>query len=53
MSQPICARCIGEVRRQDLVSRFGIQPAVATQDLPLYKEIALGSIDYATKGKAN
>lgn len=45
-------RFIGEIRRQDLVSRFGIQSAAATRDLALYKEIAPGNIDYDTKGKA-
>ncbi|MDG4065097.1 WYL domain-containing protein, partial [Pseudomonas aeruginosa] len=28
-------RFIGEIRRQDLVSRFGIQSAAATRDLAL------------------
>ena len=45
-------RFIGEIRRQDLVSRFGIQSAAATRDLALYKEIAPGNIDYDAKGKA-
>lgn len=43
---------IGEIRRQDLVSRFGIQSAAATRDLALYKEIAPGNIDYDSKGKS-
>jgi hypothetical protein len=33
-------RFIGEIRRQDLVSRFGIQSAAASRDLALYKELA-------------
>lgn len=33
-------RFIGEVRRQDLVTRFGIQVAAATRDIALYKEVA-------------
>lgn len=34
-------RFIGEMRRQDLVSRFGIQPAAASRDLALYKELTM------------
>lgn len=45
-------RFIGEIRRQDLVSRFGIQSAAATRDLALYKEMAPGNIDYDAKGKS-
>jgi hypothetical protein len=45
-------RFIGEIRRQDLVSRFGIQSAAATRDLALYKELATGNIDYDSKGKS-
>ena len=45
-------RFIGEIRRQDLVSRFGIQSAAATRDLALYKELASGNIDYDPKGKS-
>lgn len=44
-------RFLGEIRRQDLVSRFGIQSAAATRDLALYKELAPGNIDYDSKGK--
>ena len=44
-------RFIGEMRRQDLVARFGIQSAAASRDLALYKEIAPGNIDYDGKGK--
>jgi hypothetical protein len=44
-------RFIGNIRRQDLVSRFGIQSAAATRDLAIYKELAPGNIDYDTKAK--
>jgi hypothetical protein len=44
-------RFIGAIRRQDLVSRFGIQSAAATRDLALYKELAPNNIDYDPKGK--
>ena len=44
-------RFIGEIRRQDLVTRFGIQSAAASRDLALYKELALGNIDYDPKAK--
>jgi hypothetical protein len=44
-------RFIGDIRRQDLVSRFGIQSAAATRDLSIYKELAPGNIDYDTKAK--
>ncbi|MES2242556.1 MAG: WYL domain-containing protein [Pseudomonadota bacterium] len=45
-------RFIGEIRRQDLVSRFGIQSAAATRDLALYKDLVPGNIDYDSKGKS-
>ena len=45
-------RFIGGIRRQDLVSRFGIQSAAATRDLALYKDLAPGNIDYDPKGKS-
>lgn len=45
-------RFIGEIRRQDLITRFGIQSAAATRDLALYKELAPGNIDYDSKGKS-
>ena len=44
-------RFIGEIRRQDLVNRFGIQVAAATRDIALYKEVAPRNIDYDSKGK--
>lgn len=42
----------GDIRRQDLVSRFGVQSAAATRDIALYKELAPNNIDYDPKGKA-
>ena len=45
-------RFIGEIRRQDLVARFGIQAAAATRDIAQYKEIAPRNLDYDPKGKA-
>lgn len=44
-------RFLGEIRRQDLVARFGIQAAAATRDIGQYKDIASGNLDYDTKGK--
>jgi len=45
-------RFVGEIRRLDLVARFGIQTAAATRDLALYKAHSQGNIDYDPKGKA-
>ena len=44
-------RFIGEIRRQDLVARFGIQAAVATRDIGQYKELGPRNLDYDTKSK--
>ena len=44
-------RFVGEIRRQDLVARFGIQAAAATRDIAQYKDIAPRNLDYDTKGK--
>lgn len=44
-------RFLGEIRRQDLVTRFGIQAAAATRDLGQYKELGPRNLDYDTKGK--
>ena len=44
-------RFLGEVRRPDLMHRFGIQSAAASRDLALYKELAPDNIDYETRGK--
>lgn len=45
-------RFTGEIRRQDLVSRFGVQSAAASRDLSLYKDLAPNNIDYDSKGKS-
>lgn len=45
-------RFIGEIRRQDLVTRFGIQSAAATRDLAVYKDLSSGNIDYDSKAKS-
>lgn len=45
-------RFVGEIRRQDIVKRFGIQTAAATRDLGLYKELAPSNIEYDSKGKS-
>lgn len=42
---------MGELRRSDIVSRFGIQSAAATRDLAIYKKLAPSNIDYNTKQK--
>jgi hypothetical protein len=44
-------RFLGEVRRQDLFGRFGIQAAAATRDLSAYKNRAPGNLDYDSKNK--
>lgn len=44
-------RFVGEIRRQDLVTRYGIQAAAASRDLALYKDLVPGNIDYDSKGK--
>lgn len=44
-------RFLGEIRRQDLVARFGIQAAAATRDIGQYKDIAPRNLDYDPKGK--
>jgi len=45
-------RFIDEIRRQDLVRRFGIQSAATSRDLALYKELAPDNIDYDPNGKS-
>ncbi len=37
---------LGDVRRLDLIDRFGIAPAVATRDLTAYRELAPENIDF-------
>lgn len=44
-------RFLGEVRRQDLFTRFSIRAAAATRDLATYKELMPGNIDYDGKNK--
>ena len=44
-------RLVGEIRRQDLVTRFDIQAAAATRDIAQYKEMAPGNMEYDPKGK--
>lgn len=44
-------RFVGDIRRQDLVSRFAIQTAAATRDLALYRELAPANITYDPKAK--
>lgn len=45
------ARFLGEVRRQDIVSRFGVQEAAATRDIAQYKDLAPRNLEYDTKKK--
>ena len=42
---------VGEMRRQDLTTRFGIQAAAATRDIGFYKELAPNNLNYNTKSK--
>ena len=44
-------RFFGDVRRQDLVTRFGIQTAAATRDLSLYREMAPRNLEYDKRTK--
>ena len=44
-------RFLGEVRRPDLMLRFGIQSAAASRDLALYKDLAPSNMDYDSRGK--
>lgn len=44
-------RYVGEIRRQDLVTRFDIQAAAATRDIAQYKEMAPRNMQYDTKSK--
>lgn len=46
------AEFAGEVRRSDLVSRFGIQTAAATRDLAEYRAIAGRNLEYRSDIKA-
>ncbi len=42
---------VGEVGRQDLVARFGIQSAAASRDLAEYRAFAPRNLEYDSKGK--
>ena len=42
---------VGEIQRQDLVNRFGIQSAAATRDMTLYREMAPANIGYDARSK--
>lgn len=44
-------RFVGEIRRLDLVTRFGIQEAAATRDITKYKNLAPRNLEYDTKRK--
>lgn len=44
-------RFMGEIRRQDLMTRFGIQYAAATRDITLYRKLAPKNLDYNAKTK--
>jgi hypothetical protein len=44
-------RFMGSIRRQDLVTRFGMQEAAATRDIGLYKTLAADNIQYDAKAK--
>lgn len=46
------AEFIGEVRRADLMSRFGIQTAAATRDLADYRALAGRNLEYRSDIKA-
>lgn len=42
---------LGDIKRNDLVTRFGIQIAAATRDLAKYKELAPNNLIYDGSGK--
>ncbi|AVF39988.1 WYL domain-containing protein [Pandoraea apista] len=42
---------VGDMRRQDLVERFGVQTAAATRDFGLYRELAPGNMAYDSRTK--
>jgi len=46
------AQFVGEVRRSDLVARFGIQTAAATRDFAEYRALAPGNLEYRPSDKA-
>ncbi|AMK76535.1 MULTISPECIES: WYL domain-containing protein [Methylomonas] len=42
---------LGDIRRQDLMQRFGIAPAVATRDFAQYRELFPNNISFDNKSK--
>lgn len=42
---------IGDVRRSDLMDRFGIAEAAATRDLSIYRRLAPGNLDFDRSSK--
>jgi hypothetical protein len=42
---------VGDLGRQDLVDRFGVQTAAATRDLTLYRDLAPGNLTYDSRAK--
>lgn len=42
---------LGELRRADVMNRFGTGPAGATRDIGTYREIAPGNLDFDTASK--
>jgi hypothetical protein len=42
---------LGDIRRQDLIHRFGVAPAVATRDFAQYREIFPDNISFDNKTK--
>ena len=44
-------RFVGEIGRQDLIQRFGIQTAAATRDLGTYRELAGNNLAYDRSSK--
>ena len=44
-------RYCGELRRQELVARFGIRAAAATRDIAEYRNLAPRNLEYDTKNK--
>ncbi len=44
-------RFVGELKRQDLVDRFGVQTAAATRDMALYRELAPRNAVYDASSK--
>lgn len=43
---------VGELRRHDLATRFGVKTAAATRDFGLYKSLAPGNIEYDGHAKS-